>query len=152
MPSIRARALGVAGVLTVDAGMHLLWATGSTWPAPDERALSHAVLGFSTSFAPRVVLPLAVLLLVAAAVCFGRARWGRHGRMGRVLQWGTVAVTAGLAIRAAAGVVWILGIAVESGGTFYWLNLLVYTPMCLALGLATASIARSGSTVVLVDG
>lgn len=91
--------------------------------------------------------------MVAAAVCVARAWCGRHGRLGRVLQWGVVAVAAGLSIRAAAGVVWILGIAAPQGGIFYWLNLLVYTPACLALGLATASIARAGANVEeLVDG
>jgi hypothetical protein len=39
-----------------------------TWPAPDQRALSLAVIGGVVSFAPRVVLPLALVLFSAAAV------------------------------------------------------------------------------------
>lgn len=39
----------VADVHTVLAALHVYWATGATWPAPDERALSRAVLGVQLS-------------------------------------------------------------------------------------------------------
>lgn len=47
----------VAGLLAADGLVHLYWATGATWPAPDERSLSLAVLGLDTSFGPGAVLP-----------------------------------------------------------------------------------------------
>ena len=58
-----------AGAHILLAAVHCYWATGATWPAPDERSLSRAVLGGEASFAPQVVLPLAALhLLLAFAV------------------------------------------------------------------------------------
>lgn len=47
----RAAAL-VASVLTVDAVLHLYWTTGATWPAADDKSLSHAVLGTEVPFTP----------------------------------------------------------------------------------------------------
>jgi hypothetical protein len=91
-----------------------------------------------------VVLPLATLLFTAASVVYLRARLGRHRRLGRWLQAGTVAVAAGLLVRGAAGVIWVTGTGVHGGTPFYWLNLLLYTPVCLAGGAATVAVARRG--------
>lgn len=132
----------VAAVLAIDGVAHLYWSTGLTWPASDSRALSLAVLGFSAPFTPGVLLPLAALLFTAALLAGGRARLGRRHRIGWLLQAGTVAVTAGLLVRALAGLVWACGIGVRTDTAFYWLNLFVYTPACLALGAAAAAVAR----------
>jgi 4,5:9,10-diseco-3-hydroxy-5,9,17-trioxoandrosta-1(10),2-diene-4-oate hydrolase len=55
-----------------------------------------------------------------------------------------LAVAIGLLLRALAGLVWVGGVGVEVGTAFYWLNLFGYTPLCLAAGLATATIAWDG--------
>lgn len=113
----------VAGVHVLLAALHIYWATGLTWPAADPRSLSRAILGVQVSFAPQVVLPLAVLhLLLAFAVL----------RSDRSAVWRLVVagLAAGLAFRAAVGVVWIF---TGAGTAFYWLNLLLYTPACIAL-------------------
>ncbi|MCY0929228.1 hypothetical protein OTB20_24115 [Streptomyces sp. H27-H1] len=54
--------------------VHLYWATGATWPAPDEQALSLAVRGTAVSFGPPVVLPLAALTLTGAATVLAHSR------------------------------------------------------------------------------
>jgi 4,5:9,10-diseco-3-hydroxy-5,9,17-trioxoandrosta-1(10),2-diene-4-oate hydrolase len=131
----------VAAVLAIDGAAHLYWSTGLRWPAHDSRSLSLAVLGFPVPFTPGILLPLAALLLTAALLVGGRARLGRRHRLGWLLQAGTVAVTAGLLVRALAGLVWACGIGVGTGTAFYRLNLLVYTPACLALGAAAAAVA-----------
>src|SRR4051794_3332403 len=95
------------------AAVHIYWATGATWPAPDERSLSRGVLGMEVSFAPQVVLPLAALHLLLA---FAVLRSDRVA-LARLVVGGLVL---GLAARAALGLVWAFG---DTGTAFYWLNL-----------------------------
>jgi hypothetical protein len=115
----------VAGVHVTLAVLHIYWATGATWPAGDEQSLSIAVLGMNVSFRPAVVLPLAALHLLLAGAVLTSGRW----KLSKLVVAG---LAAGLAVRAGAGLVWITG-AVDSSTTFYWLNLLLYTPLCITL-------------------
>ncbi|MET9604577.1 DUF3995 domain-containing protein [Streptomyces sp. NPDC006512] len=129
-----------AALLAADGLLHLYWATGATWPAADERALSLAVLGLETSFAPPVVLPLAAATLTGAAAVLAHSR-GRGGRVSRAV---TGAVAAGMAVRGLAGLGWAAGVLDSpSGSPFYVLNLAVYTPACLVFGWAAARLART---------
>jgi hypothetical protein len=131
----RAAAL-VASVLTVDALLHLYWTTGATWPAADVGSLSQAVLGLDAPFTPPVLLPLAALLLTAAALVVAHSRRPRH----LVLRLGVLAVAAGLSLRALAGIYWLFDH--ETGTAFYWLNLALYTPLCAGLAVAALRVAR----------
>ncbi|MGW5189882.1 alpha/beta fold hydrolase [Kribbella sp. NPDC004138] len=124
----------VAGVHIALAALHVYWATGATWPAGDERSLSLAVLNAPVSFAPAVVLPLAALHLFLAGAVLTSARWS----LSRLVVGG---LAAGLAARAAVGLVWITG-AGDAGRAFYWLNLVLYTPLCIALCLADLKMLR----------
>jgi hypothetical protein len=140
----RLLALGIEGVLVVDAAMHLLWLTGSTWPAGDVRALSYALLGMDVSFAPRVLLPLIALALTTLVVIHLRARTGRESRLYWPLQLGTLAFGAFVTARALAGIAWILGLGGPADHRqFYLLNLFAYTPLCLALAFAVLALART---------
>ncbi|WP_329381119.1 DUF3995 domain-containing protein [Streptomyces sp. NBC_01351] len=133
-------AAAVAGVLAIDGAVHLYWATGAVWPAADARALSFAVLGLEAPFTPRVVIPLAALLLTGAGAVLAYAR-GRGGRVARLV---TGAVAAGLAVRGLAGVGWVAGVLESpADGPFYVLNLLLYTPVCLGLAWAAARLFSS---------
>ncbi|MFE5937657.1 alpha/beta fold hydrolase [Streptomyces sp. NPDC056470] len=127
------RALAV--LFAVDGLAHLYWATGLTWPAPDERALSLAVLGGVVSFAPRVVLPLALLGLTTAALLFARGN-GHGGWFAAAAAW---AVSAGLLARGLLGLVWAFGVGDGAGPAFHWLNLMLYTPLCLGFGWVAAT-------------
>ncbi|MDJ1133645.1 DUF3995 domain-containing protein [Streptomyces iconiensis] len=133
--ALRAAVL-LASVLTVDALFHLYWATGSTWPAADEKSLSYAVLGAEAPFTPPVVLPLAALLLTASAVVVAQPL-----RPHRLLRLGTLAVACGLALRTLAGVHWLF--TQDTGAAFYWLNLALYTPVCAVLCMAALKVARA---------
>ena len=115
---------------------HVWWATGATWPAPDVRALSHAVLNLEAPFTPQVVLPLAALHLGLAAAVLTARRSGVARLVVRVL-------VVGLACRAALGVGWAFGIGADPGTAFYWLNLLAYTPACVALAVLDRSLVRT---------
>ncbi|MGI5228374.1 alpha/beta fold hydrolase [Actinoallomurus sp. CA-142502] len=140
--SIRRAGTLIAAVLAVDGLAHMYWSTGLTWPAADSRTLSFAVLGFPVPFTPQILLPLAAALFGAALLVHGRVTLGRRHRLGWLPQAGTVAVAAGLLIRALAGLVWACGIGVRTGTAFYWLNLCAYTPACLGLGLAAVTVVR----------
>lgn len=135
----RRTGLALAALLTADGLAHLYWATGATWPAADERALSLAVLGSEVSFAPSVVLPLAALALAGAGAVLAHSR-GRGGRATRAV---TAAVAAGLAVRGLAGIGWAVGLLeVPAEGPFRVLNLVLYTPLCLGFAWAAARLAR----------
>lgn len=128
----------LAALLAADGLAHLYWATGATWPAPDERALSLAVLGTEVSFGPPVVLPLAALTLTAGAAVLAHSR-GRGGRATRAV---TGAVAAGLAVRGLAGLGWAAGLLPSPPGSpFHTLNLALYTPACLGFGWAATRLA-----------
>lgn len=131
----RAAAL-VASMLTLDAVLHLYWTTGATWPAADGTSLSHAVLGTDVPFTPPILFPLAALLLTGAALVLAHSRRPRHP----LLRVATLAVAAGLSLRALAGVYWLF--AKETGTAFHWLNLVLYTPLCVILAVAALRVAR----------
>ncbi|WP_331766860.1 DUF3995 domain-containing protein [Embleya sp. NBC_00896] len=130
----------IAALLAADALAHAFWATGATWPADSTATLSQGLLNADVPFTPRVLLPLCALLTTAAVGVFAHSR----GRGGRLTALVTGAVAAGFAVRGAVGVVWVLGIGADTGSTFYRLNLLVYTPICLGFGYAAARLARAG--------
>ncbi|WP_371617296.1 DUF3995 domain-containing protein [Streptomyces sp. NBC_00454] len=140
-PWRRRSGTALAALLAVDGLAHLYWATGRTWPAVDERALSLAVLGMEgVSFAPPVVLPLAALTLTGAAAVLAHA----HGRGGRPARLVTAAVATGLAVRGLAGLGWTAGLLdTPPDSPFAALNLALYTPACLAFGWAAARLARA---------
>ncbi|AKU15309.1 alpha/beta fold hydrolase [Luteipulveratus mongoliensis] len=128
-------ALFIASVLALDGLCHAVWATGLTWPASDEHHLSLAVLGFATSFGPGVVLPLAALLWTAAGLVVARGWLGRDHRFGWLWQLATLAVTIGVATRAAFGVVWAVVGFGAMPTVFAWINALAYTPLCMVMAV-----------------
>ncbi|MFC5182776.1 alpha/beta fold hydrolase [Actinomadura harenae] len=136
---LRRRTAGraVATLLAVDGVFHLYWATGMTWPATDDRSLSLAVLGGEVPFTPGVLLPLVAVLFGAATgvLLFSQRRFPRW--TGLV----TFGVATGMLVRGLVGIVWACGVLDGSGSTFFWLNLLLYTPVCLLFGTAAAWLA-----------
>lgn len=123
----------VAAVLLLDAFLHLFWLVR---PAADPRALSLAVLNFDTPFTARVLLPLIVVLTVAALSTIA-VSLGRGGRLAKAV---TLALGAGLLARAELGLAWAFGLGTDTGTPLYWLNLLLYTPLCVALAFATGAV------------
>lgn len=140
----------VAATLALDGLIHAYWATGARWPANDSRTLSRLVLGTDdVPFTPIVVGPLAALLLLGSIIVIGYTR--RIDRIGRqaphrALQAGMLAITAGFALRAVLGI----GMArsEDSGSAFFWLNLVIYTPLCLALTAAMIVTIRTSNQAV----
>ncbi|MER5635568.1 DUF3995 domain-containing protein [Kitasatospora sp. NPDC002227] len=144
--NIGRKATAVGAVLAVDGLIHLYWATGRTWPVEGTERLSQLVLNTQVPFTPQSLVPLAGMLLSGAALVL--ARGGRLPGLARRLpaalpRWGSRAVAGGLLARGAAGLVWVTGAWADPGDTFYWLNLLLYTPLCLLLARAAWQVASS---------
>jgi 4,5:9,10-diseco-3-hydroxy-5,9,17-trioxoandrosta-1(10),2-diene-4-oate hydrolase len=127
--------------------LHLFWATtGSSWPATTEESLSRGLLNADFAFTPRVLYPLAAVLLAATLMVLTRS--GLFPWLGaRVPGWLPTLVTIGLGaavlIRAIAGIVWIAGIDSSTATWFYRLNLFLYTPACLAMFAGSVAVLRS---------
>jgi hypothetical protein len=147
MKSYEVAAIVVAAVLGLDAVVHVYWLTGRTWPARDVRALSRVVLNAEVPFTPRVLLPLIVVLIGGAGAVLARADllggWLPGWLPGWVPTVGTLAVAAGAFLRGGAGIVWAAGIGASRDTAFYRLNLIAYTPVCLALGGAATAVLTS---------
>ncbi|MFJ9770440.1 DUF3995 domain-containing protein [Kitasatospora sp. NPDC101157] len=143
------RATAVGAVLAVDGLVHLYWATGRTWPVDGTTRLSQLVLNTQVPFTPQGLVPLAGMLFSGATLVL--VRGGRLPALGRRLpallpRWGSRAVACGLLARGAVGLVWVTGSWADPGDTFYWLNLLLYTPLCLVLGRAARQVAAAETT------
>jgi pimeloyl-ACP methyl ester carboxylesterase len=63
-------------------------------------------------------------------------------RFGLLWQVGTAVVTVGLLVRGLLGVVWAIPAVGHVDAGFYWVNVIVYTPLCLALGIAGLRLSR----------
>jgi pimeloyl-ACP methyl ester carboxylesterase len=124
----------ISAVLFLDGLFHLLWATGLTWPAGDARSLSVGLLGIDVPFRPALLIGLATTVWAGAAVVLVRARRGRGGLVGRLTQSGTALFTVAVALRSLLGCWWLFT-PNSLPTSFYWLNLLLYTPLCLMLSI-----------------
>jgi hypothetical protein len=132
----RSAAATLAGL----AGLHALWASGSSWPARDRAELADLMAGRAGGPVPPPAACLTVALLLAAAsgVVAGRPR--RVPVLQRAAAGGVAAV---LAVRGTCGLVGRTDL-VSPGSVsprFRRLDRRVYSPLCLALAAAAASSA-----------
>jgi Protein of unknown function (DUF3995) len=131
-----------ATVLTGLAALHVVWATGSPWPASDRDALADAAAGQGSGSVPSPTACLAVagLLATAATLVSGRPR-----RLPWVSRTGTAAVTLAFAVRGVAGLAGRTDL-LSPGATserFRRMDRRFYAPLCLAIAaLAAPGAAR----------
>lgn len=136
----------VAAFLAADGLANLYWAAGNTWPAPDSKTLTLAILNANVSTAPQITVPLACLSFGGALIALARVH--RLGTLGRLipdplLQLGILTIAAALGLRGVAGIGWALGLLAAQTPLFYTLNLVAYTPACLVFCAAAVAAARS---------
>jgi hypothetical protein len=116
------------------AGLHVVWATGSSWPLPDEGELLDQVVGRpgGTAPSPAACLAVAGVLATAAALVSGRPR--RWPRLSRV---GSSGVVAAFATRGALGLAGRTDMLVKgsSAASFRTRDRHVYGPICVALAV-----------------
>jgi hypothetical protein len=131
-----------AGLAAIGA-LHVVWATGSSWPMRDRRLLTDAVVGSEGDQPPPAAACLAVagLLGTAAALVDGRPR-----AVPVISRIGAAGVVGVLATRGALGLAGRTDV-VSPGSVsehFRRLDRRFYSPLCLGLAaLAAPAIGRT---------
>ena len=125
------------------AGLHVNWATGSTWPLPDRAALADEVAGRADADPPSAAACLVVAGLLTAAAGFVAGR--PHGTPG-LSRLGSAVVVTTLATRGGLGMAGRTDILAAGSVSerFKARDRRVYSPLCLAL--AALSLPAMGST------
>lgn len=141
-------AAGAGAAITLGAigALHAAWALGSTFPSTDARSLARTVVGGETFPSAAASATVAGLLgaatFIVAARSFPRTRLGRRVP-GFVTRPGVVVIGAVLALRGVGGLLsGAIGVPATSS-TFRTLNLVAYSPLCLALAAALARLEKS---------
>lgn len=122
--------IGLAGI----GLMHLAWAIGISWPAPNRARLAEAVVGGDEMPGPVPCVTVGLGLLGAGAVV------GGVGGTGRLVTLAHLGIASGLVVRGVAGGV-AAAKALDLPGMhprFAELDRRVYRPLCLALGSMVA--------------
>jgi len=120
-----------AGLLAI-GGLHVIWATGSSWPMRDRRLLTDTVVGSEGDDPPPPAACLAVagLLGAAAALVDGHPR-----RLPALSRTGAAGVVSVLATRGALGLAGRTDL-ISPGSVsdrFRRLDRRIYSPLCLTL-------------------
>lgn len=130
-----AAALTLAGL----AALHGYWALGGQWPGNEDISLGETVVGPNAELPPPpAVWAVAGLLAGSAAGVASAAAERGPTRLARAMSWATGAT---LLARGAIG----LPVSLLTGrDTRYGrLDILVYSPLCLALGAAVLRVAQA---------
>ncbi len=132
-------ALSLAGI----GAIHAAWGAGlTTWPGTDLRSLAEKVVGGSTFPSTGACYIVAALLGTASGLVAMRSRVTAPKAF-LLAHLGAKTVGLVLVLRGAGGlVVSSLGILTETA-EFRRTNLLLYSPLCLALGFATLLSSRT---------
>ena len=127
-----------AAVLVAIAGLHALWAAGSSWPAEDRDELADlmAARAGGSVPSPAACLVVATLLASASALVAGRPR-----RLPRLRRTGTVGVAVVLGVRGACGMAGRTDLVSpgSSSPRFRRLDRRYYSPLCLVLAATAVS-------------
>lgn len=130
-------AYGIASVLVVIAGWHLIWAFGSHWPAKTEAALAKAVVGTrGVTKMPRKIASagVAVLLLIAALWALMLRDLGPFSTPKFIDLFMGGGIAAVFTIRGIAGFMPAME-RYTPEQPFLYLNRRFYSPLCLLLGM-----------------
>lgn len=127
--------LAAAAVLAAIGGLHVVWATGSSWPAKDAEVLSGSVAGRKAddSFGPVACLSVAGLLGVASGLFAGYPR-----QTPRLRRLGAAGVITVLSVRGGFGLAGRTDALVPGSASerFKTLDRRCYSPLCLAIAVA----------------
>jgi len=127
----------VPSALGAIAAMHVAWALGWRWPGGTDRALAERVVGAGAELPAGPVVWVVAALLGAAATAVAAVGAGRRERFLRAATWSV----AGILI--ARGALYIpVDLIGGLDSIFAQLDLALYSPLCVALGLGAAIVAR----------
>jgi hypothetical protein len=133
----RPAAVLVPAALAAIAGIHAAWALGWRWPGHDDDSLADLVVGAGAELPPDPLTWAVAGLLGVGAAAVAAAGSGRPGRLVQAAAWSVSAV---LLLRGAAYVPIDLSGGLETD--YSRLDLAIYSPLSLALGLGAAIVAR----------
>ncbi len=126
-------AFGLAGI----GALHAAWGVGiTTWPGTDLRSLAEKVVGGSVFPSPGACYVVAVLLGTASGLMVLRSRV-TDSKTFFLAHLGTKAVGVVLVVRGAVGLLVSSSGIFNETAQFRRANLLLYSPLCLALAAAT---------------
>lgn len=142
--AVRHVGLVVAAVLAATGALHVLW-TFSTWPLPDQESFARTVVGVEPSQSPSPGATLAVAAALFAAAYLVAVGSGVVTEVGpawahRAGEW-TVSIV--LLFRGGGGLLSdVIAMVGRDSTTFTRWDIVVYSPLCVALGLGAAFVAR----------
>jgi hypothetical protein len=136
--------LATATALAGLAGLHALWATGSSWPSSDRAALASTIAGTQPMPGTRECVQVAGALAVASGLVAGVGGDRRLARLGRA---GVATVLLGRGLAGVSGnthrlVPWV------PDAEFVRRDRRYFGPLCLALGAVAALSVRTRSRAV----
>lgn len=126
----------VPTALAAIAAIHAAWALGWRWPGGTDEALAERVVGAGAELPAEPIVWALAALIGAAATVVAAVGAGRRERFLRAATWTVAGV---LIARGASIPIDLIG-GLDS--TYAQLDLAVYSPLCLALGLGAAIVAR----------
>jgi Protein of unknown function (DUF3995) len=140
-----AAGVATAATLGIIGALHAAWAAGSSFPASDKTALARAVVG-GTTF-PDATSSAVVAVLLAVSTALVAARSDPQSTLGKAvpgqLAWAGTVTTAGvLGLRGVAGFVASTFHVIDTTREFRRLDLLAYSPLCIALALGALAVVR----------
>ncbi len=151
-PGIRLAGLIAAAALAAIGCLHAVWATGRPWPARSKEQFAATVLG-PLAHGKNGALPsagptwvIAALLWLASLTVLGRmGLWGRWTPRW-MFRWSAWTLTTVLMVRAVGGfIASAFSLSVKATPFGRW-NALLYSPLCLVLGLLCGLVASQSET------
>ena len=138
---------GVAGSLALLSALHAIWVF-SSWPLTGRTRFAEIVVGTSPDKVPPAAATSTVAALLASAAALV-ARCGAPGRRPppRIAVLGTRTVAGVLLARAVAGFAVSGSGLVDAPADYRRLDLAVYSPLCLALGVGAARVAATAHRI-----
>jgi hypothetical protein len=142
----RVAAVTAASTLGALGLLHVLWATGSSWPARDRAELAASVVGLRTrsdhesSGADPFPSSVACLTVAGALVTAAAVVAGLPARRPSMRRAGIAGVVAVLGTRGLLGVTGNtrFAVPVATGGTFVQWDRRAYGPLCLTLAVLSS--------------
>jgi hypothetical protein len=131
----RLESVAASVALAVAAAIHLLWAAGSTWPAPSSLELAQLVVGTNTFPSAGACVAVAGLLGVAA-LCIQQRTSPRAVLSTRLSDNAAVSIASVMVLRAVGGFVTSGLMGRAKGLPYRQADLLLYSPFCLAVAVA----------------
>ena len=136
--SVSAWAGGLAAVMFVAiAALHAYWALGGIWPGQDKESLARTVVGGRPMPGPSATWVVAALLLAAALTVLAAGGLVALPLPHRLLRGAALLATGLLWLRGLVGFFDFRIRPATVGSPFARLNLYLYSPLCLVLGLLT---------------